>query len=222
MFAVDTKVYKPIHSFPDSVQSLQNTINLLSQWSKTWQLTFNKSKCNILTVQTKAKHHHHSYTFDLTPLAHIAEEKDLGITIDSALRFKTLIENISSKANKIMGMIRCNFTTFSPTLLSILFKSLVRPILEYGTALWSPHLGCLQSELEKVQHRATKLIPEISDLPYEERLAFLNLPSLSYRRARKDIIQIYKLLHGLYDINHSTLLTLNHHPTRSNGLKLEK
>ena len=94
MFADDTKVYTPIHSLAHSVQSLQNSINLLSQWSKTWQLTFNESKCNILTVQTKAKHHHHSYTFDLTTLGHITEEKDLGITIDSALSFKTHTENI--------------------------------------------------------------------------------------------------------------------------------
>ena len=119
-------------------------------------------------------------------------------------------------------MIKHNFYTFTPKVVCLLYKSLVRPILEYGSCVWSPNLAYLQAQLEQVQHRATKLIPELAVKPYEERLKLLKLPSLSYRRAREDMIQVYKLLHHLYNIDPSLLLTLSKSHTRSNGLKLDK
>jgi hypothetical protein len=49
--------------------------------------------------------------------------------------------------------------------------------------------------------RATKLIKEVKDLSYIERLKYLNLPTLQYRRFRSDMIMAYKLLSGIYDSN---------------------
>ena len=51
--------------------------------------------------------------------------------------------------------------------------------------------------MEKVQNRATKLVPEIWNLPSEERLIRMGLSTLEERRIRGDLIQIYKLAHGL-------------------------
>jgi len=48
--------------------------------------------------------------------------------------------------------------------------------------------------LANVQRRATKLIPGYKELDYKERLKRLNLPPLSYRRFREDMIEIYKIL----------------------------
>ena len=53
--------------------------------------------------------------------------------------------------------------------------------------------------IEKVQRKATKLVPSISHLSYEERLQRLELPSLKYRRLRGDMIMTYKLLQGHYE-----------------------
>ena len=36
------------------------------------------------------------------------------------------------------------------------YKSMVRPILEYGSSVWDPHPDKLQEELEKVQNRAAR------------------------------------------------------------------
>ena len=49
-------------------------------------------------------------------------------------------------------------------------------------------------ELENVQRRATKLMPSLQNLPYSERLQNLNLPSLSYRCNRMDLIMTYNIL----------------------------
>ena len=48
--------------------------------------------------------------------------------------------------------------------------------------------------VEAVQRRATKAIPELKDIPYEDRLRRLKLPALVYRRRRGDMIQTYKIL----------------------------
>ena len=76
-----------------------------------------------------------------------------------------------------------------------LFKSLIRPILEYGNLIWEPHYVADQQAIEGVQRHATKLISSISHCPYPERLKILNLPSLNYRRLRGDMIFLYQITH---------------------------
>ena len=63
--------------------------------------------------------------------------------------------------------------------------------------MWSTFLAGDIDALERVQHRATKLIPTISNLPYEQRLKILNPQSLYARRVRGDLIETYKILNGL-------------------------
>ena len=83
-----------------------------------------------------------------------------------------------------------------------------------------------QDALDSVQHRATRLVPSLSKLCYEERLTVMGLPSLSYRRLRGDAIETFKYLHGIYSTNSSTLLPLaplhNGIQTRGHSLKLQK
>ncbi len=65
-----------------------------------------------------------------------------------------------------------------------LYKGLVRPSLEYGVIIWSPYLKKDQDAVEAVQRGATRLVPGLQELPYEERLWRLQLPTLTYRRSR--------------------------------------
>ena len=90
-----------------------------------------------------------------------------------------------------------------------LYKSLGRPHLEYGQEIWSPYLVKQSKLIENVQRRATNLILNIKHLKYEERLCYLNLPNLKYRRLRGDMILTLdicvivweKLLHVAQKIN---------------------
>ena len=58
-----------------------------------------------------------------------------------------------------------------------------------------------QRKTEKVQCRATKMIPQLQDVPYEERLSALSLPSLSHQHFRGDLIMLYKILNGYFNSN---------------------
>ena len=118
------------------------------------------------------------------------------------------------------GLIKRNFTDLDESSMVLLFKSLIRPLLEYGQPVWSPHLLKQSRLIENVQRRATKLIHKIKDLPYKERLEYLKLPSLKYRRTRGDLIQVYKLFKSNNYSKFFTLSTTNN--TRGHNLKVYK
>ena len=80
-----------------------------------------------------------------------------------------------------------------------LFKTLVRPILEYGNVIWANGVKKYMTKIENVQRKYTKHIKGLSNLTYEERLHKINLPSLEYRQIRGDMIQVYKIAHNFYD-----------------------
>lgn len=60
----------------------------------------------------------------------------------------------------------------------LLFKALVRLNLEYAASVWNPYRATDINLIEKVQRRASELIPELKNLTYDERLERLNLPTL--------------------------------------------
>ena len=79
-----------------------------------------------------------------------------------------------------------------------LYKTLVRPQLEYCIQVWSPYLKQDMEKLEKVQRRATKMIQGSKYLSYEERLIRCGLTTLEKRRSRGDLglIEAYKIITG--------------------------
>ena len=76
----------------------------------------------------------------------------------------------ASKGKQVLGMIRRNITYKDKSVIVPLHKAIVRPHLEYCIQAWRPYLRKDIDMLEKIQSRATKLIPRLRDLRYEERL----------------------------------------------------
>ena len=96
------------------------------------------------------------------------------------------------------------------------------PHLEYCVQAWCPYLQKDIKSLEKVQRRATKLVPSLRERSYEERLKELNLYPLEVRRARGDVIETFKILNGFEDIDASELFTLSDAITRGHMKKIYK
>ena len=85
-----------------------------------------------------------------------------------------------------------------------LYKQQVRPHLEFSSSAWSPHQQSDILMLEKVQIRAVNSISGIKGSIYKEKSKELNLLSLEDRRYRTDMIQVYKILHKLDDVDYKT------------------
>ena len=102
---------------------------------------------------------------------------------------------------------------------------MVRPHLEYryGNVICSPRYQRDKLEIEKIQRRATKLIPKLREVPYKDRLVALRLPPLHYHSRRGDMIQVYKILKGIDRIDPGRFFMVSDQAiTRGHSLKLLK
>ena len=110
-------------------------------------------------------------------------------------------KSVLSGVPQVLGMIRRNITYKEKSLIVSLYKAIVRPHLEYCIQAWSPYLRKDIDMLDKIQRRATKLIPGLRDLRYEERLKECGLTILETRRLRGDQIKVFKILNGYENID---------------------
>jgi len=220
LFADDTKIYRLIKSIADSKQ-LQQDLDGVVEWSRKWLLAFNSSKCHVLSLgEIENIVHAHYYNMDGVVLEHVFEEKDLGIIVDSQLTFDEHISQKVKKANAMAGLIRRSFTYLEPMFFKKLYVAFVRPHLEYGQSIWSPYLHKHINAIEKVQMRATKNVDGFSLLSYEERLRRLDLPTLTHRRKRGDMIDVYKHTTTYDKEAISTSLKFSNRPSRKHAYQI--
>ena len=100
----------------------------------------------------------------------------------------------------MLSTIKLAFKFLDPSALTTLYKSFVRPLLEYCSVSWCPYYVRDIDALERVQRRFTKILPIHRCLSYDDRLEKYNLSSLYARRIKFDLICVFKIIHGLIDI----------------------
>ena len=220
LFADDAKLFRRVATTEDHLR-LELDLQNLHEWTKTWQMSFNASKCQVLHLGNTNPEH--QYQLSNVCLSSDSAIRDLGVIVDKKLSFKQHIEAQVAKANRTLGIIRRSFTYLDKQTLVLLYKSLVRTHLEYCNTIIYPRTIGLMKEVERVQRRATKQQAELRDLPYEQRLEILQLPSMKYRFRRGDAIEMYKYLHHQYNTTPEKVnITLSESRTRGHPLKLKK
>ena len=219
-FADDTKIVSVVSNKND-IDKLQQDLRNVCKWSKDWLMLFNVEKCKIMHIGNNNKKA--IYEMDGKILEEVTEERDLGVIIQNNLKCDKQCAKSVSTANRILGMIKRTFCYLDKDVVLQLYKSLVRPHLEYSVQAWRPHLRKDIDLIERVQRRATKLISSLKDMTYENRLKLLNLTTLETRRLRGDLIEVYKILKGFDDIDSSRFFELSsERRTRGHILKLFK
>ena len=154
-------------------------------------MLFNVDKCKIVHFgfnNTLA-----SYQLNDISLVVDKEERDLGVIIQNDLKCTQQCIKVVNTANRVLGMIRRSFMCKDREIILQLYKSLVRPHLEYCVQAWRPHLQKDIDLIEGVQRRATKMISNLKNKSYEERLSILSLTTLETRRVRGDLIEVFKI-----------------------------
>ena len=123
----------------------------------------------------------------------------------------------------MLGMIKRTISYKNERIMLSLYKTLVRPLLEYCTPVWSPHYIKDKQLLERIQHRFTRLVPGFRVMAYEDRLRRLGLWTLEERRNRADLIEVFKMYKGVSGLPLQSMFQLTGcGRTRGHCLKLVK
>ena len=149
------------------------------------------------------------------------EEVDLGVTISEEISSDKHIDKITGETMNLLRRIKMAFNYMDEDMMKILISALIRPRLEYAAVVWSQHMKKNIRKLERVQRAATKMVPELNALSYEERLRRLGLPSLEKRRERGDLISIHRMVNGLEEVEDG-FLKMEARITRGRGKRLKK
>ena len=155
LFADDTAIYLTLEQQGDS-DKLQRDLDRLQTWEARWDMEFNPSKCQIVRVTPSRDPLQTQYILHGQVLEAVSSARYLGVDISSNLKWNTHVDRITANANRSLGFIRRNVKTKSPQIREMAYQSLVRPQLEYASAVWDPHSDVLTDKLEMVQRRAAR------------------------------------------------------------------
>ena len=137
------------------------------------------------------------YIIDGHILEDVEEEKDLGVIMNNKFKLGSHCAKVTKQANQVLGLIYRTFSNKNKNIIIKLYKSLVRPHLDYCGQIWRPHLQKDIDLLQTVQKRATIMIPECKELIYKERLRKVGLITLETRGIEQICLKNFKQLTDL-------------------------
>jgi hypothetical protein len=167
MYADDTKLYRSVDSV-EAGNQLQSDLDNLVDWADKRQMRFNSDKCKVLHLRKNNPKRVYEMRIhgrqEKINLEETQIERDLGVQIDSELKFSQHIETPVNKANRLLRLKRRSYDYLDCESMRLLFIALVCPHLEFGNVVWAPKLERDKKLVEGVQRRATKVIPGLKDL----------------------------------------------------------
>ena len=211
LFADDTKVAQQIQNDEDR-RRMQNTIDRLQEWADTWGMSFNVSKCKI--VHVGYNNPKYKYTMNGVEIGESYEEKDLGVWMEATLKPGKQCAVAARAANFTLGQIQRSFHYRTKKTLVPLYKTFVRPKLEFAVQAWSPWQEGDKKVLEKVQERMIRMLSDVRGKSHEEKLRDVGLTTLTERRMRGDAIETFKTLKGFNRVDKNKWFQIEKEDTR--------
>ena len=183
----------------DDGSALQNDLDILSVWETRWDMEFNPSKCQVVHVSGSKRPVKRDYILHDQVLESVTCAKYLGVDISGSLTWNSHIDRIASTANRTLGFIRRNIKTKMPKVRETAYNTLVRPQLEYASAVWDPHNKGRISQIEQVQRRAARrTVNNFARQASVTRIVQdLGWRTLDQRRADARLCLFYKIVHCL-------------------------
>jgi hypothetical protein len=229
-FADDYKLYlkfsrKDKESAMVSITSLQRSLDRVDLVSRSWNLKLNPEKCVVMRfgrcdVDIGALSPVNHYHLQGGMLKFVEAHKDLGVLVDTTLRFHQHIRNVAGKAGGLASSLMRSTVCREPEFMVSLFVAHVRPLLDYASCVWNTgYLGDSRL-LESVQRRWTKQVCGLEQLDYGSRLRHLDMFSIKGRLLRADLIKCWKILHGDSEEMKSLFVLAPAVGTRGHSLKL--
>ena len=178
-------------------------------------MKFNTKKSKVTRITHKEDKTEHSYYLSNTLLKSVNSYKDLGVDMSSNLTWSYHVDLTVNKANRVLGLLKRTVGCNNIVIFSMLYKSLLRPILEYACPVWAPCSVKDISSIVKIKRRASRIAlgQNPCEMPYEDRCKMLE-----EQREYLSLIECYKIVFGLngLDFNdcfepcRSKIFTANH------------
>ena len=215
-FADDTKGAKQI-SGPEDAQHLQECINSLQNWGQKWSMEFNVKKCKIMHCgKTNPKF---DYNIDGTILEKVEAERDVGVTVTSNLKPTKQCQEAAGRARRELGKISRCFHFRDRKVFIRLYKQFVRSHLEFSSCVWTPWNQGDIDILENVQKQAVRMVSGLSSNNYEDKLRELDLWPLVKRRKMYDLVQVYKIINNIGDVDISLTKVCDNNSEKTSSFK---
>ena len=215
-FADDTKSARIVEG-EEGARKLQSDIERMEEWARRWAMSFNIEKCKVMHVGRMNPCF--KYKMGGQELGEVEVEKDLGVWIEKDLKPYRQCKIVAKQANAILGLITRSFHFSSAKTLVPLYKTFVRPKLDFAASVWSPWTEREKETLEKVQKRLVRLVSDTTGGTHEERLRSIGLWTLEERRTRGDAIETFKTIKGFNRVDKDkwfSFQTGDERPTRAN------
>jgi hypothetical protein len=178
---------------------LQTALTNLCDWTAKWGMSFNVSKCKVMHFGRANPGF--EYSMNGVRLETVESERDIGVTVQKNLKPAAQCIRAAATARTVLGQITRTFHYRDRGTFLKLYKTYVRPHLEFSTPAWSPWSQTDISCIEKVQIKVVNMISGLSSRTYEGKLKELGLESLSERRHQADMVMMHKIIHGVGDLN---------------------
>ncbi|KAF6198265.1 hypothetical protein GE061_008012 [Apolygus lucorum] len=167
IYADDLKLFFAIRD-PSDCLLLQQNLDALSLWCDQNGLALNPSKCAVTSFHRSHSPVKHPYLINGALLSRKDDIVDLGVHLDSQLSFSNHIAQVASRGMRALGFVKRNSREFTqPSALVTLYKTLVQPILEYASVIWSPYYNCHTLQIERVFRAFLRFLAYKLSIPRE-------------------------------------------------------
>ena len=218
LFADDAKIMRKVINIEDC-RKLQEDLDRIYKWSQDWEMVFNAKKCHVMELGKGKNRPSGIYRMGEGVLQKVSEERDLGVVVQDSLSPEKHINRITGNTYRTVKNMRLAFQYMDENMLKKLIEAIIRPQLEYGATIWSPHHKKYIRKIESIQRVATKMVISLERLTYDERLQRLGLPTLEERRERGDLITVYKHMTGMEKLDREDWMVWDDREGRGHGEK---
>ena len=202
LFADDASLFSVIHNINSSANDLNSDLMKISNWAFQWKMRFNpdpnKQAQEVIFSRKINKIDHPPLYFNQNLVKSSSTHKHLGMVLDTRLDFNLHLKNVQNKVNKTIGLLRKLQNTLPRTSLITIFKSFIRPLLDYGDIIYDrAYNTSFHQNIESIQYNAALAITDaVRGTSREKLYQELGFQSLQQRRWYRKHCCLFKIINN--------------------------
>ena len=196
MFADDTALISTHRNHTIAQEALQQSVSAAADWLSSWHLLVNASKTVVMSF---VPNHNISISLNGVTLEMVHQHRHLGLIVQSDLRWSSPIKTKLTKARQALHQLFRLRGTISATALCTVYRTYIRPMVEYGSLALSNLSSTQTDQLERLQRRAARIclrLPLFQPTHHSALLHRLELHTMSSRRVYRQAVFGHSLTFG--------------------------